>query len=171
MVVRNFWKSAVCFKFLACLCHYRFLKIHCTWTLVCISSTNFVIFTFPYPLLVIYNQILDIFDNSGLWRNVTTKSYVTPGSHCSQLTLIILKLSVQRGLMTMHGNAFHKLHNLIPPNYELAKLTKRWIQRVKIIESTWRLKKDTFCFNMCVYHPLQSCRSNLPVYCLLRFAF
>jgi len=55
----------VCFKF--------FLKLHRTWTLLCVYSTNCVSFTFPYSPLIIYNW--NIFVISVIWRNVTSKSF------------------------------------------------------------------------------------------------
>jgi len=63
------------------LCHYGFQKIHNLLTLLCIYLNIFVIFTFPYSLLIICNLIWNNFNISGLWKSVTSKSCVIPGSH------------------------------------------------------------------------------------------
>ena len=75
------------------LCHYGFQKIHSLLTYAYIRPF-FVIFIFPYSLLIICNQIWNIFNISGLWKSVTSKLYVNPRSHSGQLNSIILKISV-----------------------------------------------------------------------------
>jgi len=62
----------VCFKFLACLSIYNsFLVIHCTRTLLCIYSTSFMLFTFPYSSLPLTTNV-SIF-LIPVWRKTTSK--------------------------------------------------------------------------------------------------
>ena len=71
------------------LCHYGFQKKHSLLTLLCIYSTIFVIFTFPFFII---NHLQLHF----VWimeeRNV--KILPTPGSHLSKLNFKILKISL-----------------------------------------------------------------------------